>query len=60
MRFQSLLCLSAWLLTAPAVPLNAAAQETSAQQRPFHRVRYTVTDLGTLPGGNSSQPYLIT
>jgi probable HAF family extracellular repeat protein len=60
MRFQSLLSLSAWLLTALAVPLNAAAQETSTQQRPLHQARYTVTDLGTLPGGNSSQPYLIT
>ena len=60
MRFQSLLSLSAWLLTALAVPLNAAAQGTSAQQRPLHPARYTVTDLGTLPGGNSSQPYFIT
>src|ERR1039458_242168 len=60
MRFQSLLSLSAWLLTALAVPLNAAAQGTSAQQRPLHPARYTVSDLRTLPGGNSSQPYLIT
>jgi len=60
MQSQSLLSLAACLLTALAVPLNAGAQETSAQQPPLHPARYTVTDLGTLPGGNSSQPYLIT
>jgi probable HAF family extracellular repeat protein len=58
MRFQSLLSLSAWLLTALAVPLTAAAQDT--QQRPLPAAQYTVTDLGTLPGGNFSQPFFIT
>ena len=49
MQSQSLLSLAACLLTALAVPLNAGAQETSAQQPPLHPARYTVTDLGTLP-----------
>ena len=37
MKSQSLLSLSACLLAALAVPLNAAAQETSAQQRTPNR-----------------------
>jgi probable HAF family extracellular repeat protein len=60
MKSQSLLYLSAWLLAVLAVPLNAAAQEKSAQPRPSQPARYTVTDLGTLPGGNFSQPFFIT
>ncbi|PYX50441.1 MAG: hypothetical protein DMG76_34620 [Acidobacteria bacterium] len=40
-----------------AVPLTAAAQDT--QQRTAPPTRYTVTDLGTLPGGNFSQPFFI-
>ncbi|MGB8579945.1 MAG: hypothetical protein WCD47_03935 [Candidatus Sulfotelmatobacter sp.] len=51
MKSQSLLSLSAWLLAALAVPLTIAAQDT---QQP---TKYTVTDLGTLPGGNFSQPF---
>jgi probable HAF family extracellular repeat protein len=57
MKSQSLLSLSAWLLAALAVPLTAAAQD--AQQRPLPAAHYTVTDLGTLPGGNFSQPFSI-
>jgi probable HAF family extracellular repeat protein len=57
MKSQSLLSLSAWLLAALAVPLNAAAQD--APQRPL-AAHYTVTDLGTLSGGNFSQPFFIT
>jgi probable HAF family extracellular repeat protein len=59
MRFQSLLSLSAWLLAALAVPLHAAAQETSTQQRTPQSARYTITDLGTLEGGTFSQPFAI-
>jgi probable HAF family extracellular repeat protein len=59
MRFQSLLSLSACLLAALAVPLHAAAQKTSTQQRTPQHVRYTVTDLGTLEGGTFSQPFFI-
>ena len=55
MKSQSLLSLSAWLIAALAVPLNIAAQDT---QQPT-LTQYTVTDLGTLPGGNFSQPFLI-
>lgn len=57
MKSQSLLSLSAWLLLALAVPLTAAAQD--AQQRPLPETHYTVTDLGTLSGGNFSQPFSI-
>jgi len=57
MKSQSLLSLSAWLLAALAVPLTAAAQD--AQQRPLPAAHYTVTDLGTLSGGNFSQPFSI-
>ena len=57
MKSQSLLSLSAWLLAALAVPLTAAAQDN--QQRPLPAAHYTVTDLGTLPGGNFSQPFSI-
>ncbi len=57
MKSQSLLFLSAWLLAALAVPLTAAAQD--AQQRPLPATHYTVTDLGTLSGGNFSQPFSI-
>jgi probable HAF family extracellular repeat protein len=59
MKSQSLLSLSACLLAALAVPLNAAAQEPSAQPSPSQPARYTVTDLGTLSGGNFSQPFFI-
>ena len=58
MKSQSLLSLSAWLLAALAVPLTAAAQD--AQQRPLTGAHYTLTDLGTLSGGNFSQPFFIT
>jgi hypothetical protein len=57
MKSQSLLVLSAWLLSALAVPLTAAAQDT--QQRTLSAVQYTVTDLGTLKGGTFSQPFSI-
>ena len=59
MKSQSLLSLSAWLLAVLAVPLNAAAQEPSTRQSTTSPTRYTVTDLGTLPGGNFSQPFFI-
>src|ERR1700722_11481616 len=58
MKSQSLLSLSAWLMAALAVPLTTAAQD--AQQRPRPAAHYTVTDLGTLSGGNFSQPFFIT
>ncbi len=58
MKFQSVLSLSAWLLAALAVPLTAAAQD--AVQSLHSATRYTVADLGTLSGGNSSQPFFIT
>jgi probable HAF family extracellular repeat protein len=57
MKTQSLLSLSAWLLATLAVPPTAAPQD--AQQRPLPAVHYTVTDLGTLSGGNFSQPFFI-
>ncbi len=57
MKSQSLLSLSPWLLAALAVPLTAAAQDT--QQLTASPSQYTVTDLGTLPGGNFSQPFFI-
>jgi probable HAF family extracellular repeat protein len=57
MKSQSLLSFSAWLLVVLAVPLTIAAQET--QQRPPSTTQYTVTDLGTLSGGNFSQPFYI-
>ena len=57
MKSQSLLSLSACLLAVLAVPLTIAAQDT--QQRTLPAVRYTVTDLGTLSGGNFSQPFFI-
>lgn len=55
MKSQSLLLLSAWLLAALAVPRTIAAQDT---QQPT-LTQYSVTDLGTLPGGNFSQPFSI-
>jgi probable HAF family extracellular repeat protein len=55
MKCQSLLSLSAWLLAVLALPMTIAAQDT--QQRPL--TLYTVTDLGTLPGGNFSQPFSV-
>ncbi len=58
MKSKSLLYPSAWLLAALAVPLTVAAQ--NAQQRPLPAAHYTVTDLGTLSGGNFSQPFFIT
>jgi len=57
LKSQSLLSLSAWLLAVLAVPLVAAAQDT--QQRALPAAHYTVTDLGTLSGGNFSQPFFI-
>ncbi|MGO8795708.1 MAG: hypothetical protein ACLQLC_12870 [Candidatus Sulfotelmatobacter sp.] len=57
MKSQSLLSLSTCLLAALAIPLTAAAQDT--QQRKPSAAQYTVTDLGTLPGGNFSQPFFI-
>jgi len=58
MKSQSLLFLSAPILAALAVPMNAGAQD--AQQRPLPTAHYTVSDLGTLSGGNFSQPFFIT
>jgi probable HAF family extracellular repeat protein len=55
MKSQSLLSLSAWLLAALAVPLTIVAQDT----RQPTLTQYTVTDLGTLPGGNFSQPFFM-
>ena len=55
MKSQSLLSLSAWLLAALALPLTIAAQDT--QQAAL--TQYSVTDLGTLPGGNFSQPFFM-
>jgi probable HAF family extracellular repeat protein len=57
MKFQSLLSPSAWLLAVLVVPLTIAAQDI--QQRIAPAVHYTVSDLGTLPGGNFSQPFFI-
>ena len=58
MKSKSLLSLSACLLAALAVPRSAAAQDS--QQHPLAAAaQYTVTDLGTLPGGNFSQPFFI-
>src|ERR1035437_10327099 len=57
MKSQSLLSLSACLLAVLAVPLTAAAQDT--QQRTLPAPQYNVTDLGTLSGGNFSQPFFI-
>jgi probable HAF family extracellular repeat protein len=57
MKSQNLLSHSACLLAAVAFLSNpAAAQQTSGGQP----AEYTVTDLGTLPGGNFSQPFFIT
>ena len=58
MKSQSLLSLLAWSLAALAVPLTVAAQD--AQKSSLPAGRYTVTDLGTLSGGNFSQPFFIT
>jgi probable HAF family extracellular repeat protein len=58
MKSQSLLSFSAWLLAALAVPLTVAAQDS--QQRKPSAAHYTITDLGTLSGGNFSQPFFIT
>ena len=57
MKSQSLLSFSVWLLAVLAVPLTIAAQET--QQHPPSTTQYIVTDLGTLSGGNFSQPFYI-
>ena len=46
------------LLASLAMPVRLAAQEPAATQKPA-AIRYTVTDLGTLPGGNFSQPFFI-
>jgi probable HAF family extracellular repeat protein len=58
MKSQSLLSLSAWLLAVLAVPLTTAAQDTQQRTLPA-ATQYTVTDLGTLSGGNFSQPFFI-
>ena len=56
MKSQSLLSLSAWLFSQRwRFPLTIAAQD--AQQPTL--TQYTVTDLGTLPGGNFSQPFFM-
>src|SRR5579872_6102578 len=55
MKSESLLSLSAWLFAALALPLTIAAQDT----RQPTLTQYTVTDLGTLPGGNFSQPFFM-
>jgi len=55
MKSQSLLSLSAWLLATLALRLTVAAQDTQQPALP----QYTVTDLGTLSGGNFSQPFFI-
>jgi probable HAF family extracellular repeat protein len=57
MKSRSLLTLSSFLLAALAIPLTATAQDTP--QRKPSAAQYTVTDLGTLPGGNFSQPFFI-
>ena len=57
MKSQSLLSPSAWLFAVLAVPLTIAAQDT--QQRTLTAAQYTVSDLGTLSGGNFSQPFFI-
>jgi probable HAF family extracellular repeat protein len=57
MKSHSLLFLSPCLLAALAVPLTASAQDS--QQRTLPATQYTVTDLGTLSGGNFSQPFFI-
>ena len=57
MKFESSLYFSMCLLAALVVPL-AAAQDTQQQRKP-PAVQYTITDLGTLPGGNFSQPFFI-
>ncbi len=60
MKSKSLLSFSACLLATLAVPLTAAAQDAATQRRTLPATQYTVTDLGTLPGGNFSQPFFIT
>src|SRR5579863_6781645 len=55
MKSQSLLSLLACVL---AVPLTAGAAQ-GAQQAQLPAAHYTVTDLGTLSGGNFSQPFFI-
>ena len=58
MKSLSLLSLSAWFLAALAMPLTAVAQDTSSRQLTLP-TKYTVVDLGTLSGGNFSQPFAI-
>ena len=58
MKSQSMLSLSAWLLALLVVPLTAAAQDTEQHTAPAV-TRYRLTDLGTLSGGNFSQPFAI-
>ena len=55
MKSPSLLSPSAWLLALLAVPLTIVAQDMQQRALP----QYTVTDLGTLSGGNFSQPFFI-
>jgi probable HAF family extracellular repeat protein len=57
MKVQTLRSLSACALIALAVSLSTAAQ--AAQQHKPSAAQYTITDLGTLPGGNFSQPFFI-
>jgi probable HAF family extracellular repeat protein len=57
MKIQTLRSLSACALIALAVSLSTAAQ--AAQQHKPSAAQYTITDLGTLPGGNFSQPFFI-
>lgn len=60
---KSTLLNSIWavsLLAAVAMPIRLAAQEQSATQgQKPEPTRYIVTDLGTLEGGTSSQPFFI-
>lgn len=55
MWFASMILLSV-LLTA-AMPLPVAAEDKA---QPADQLHYKVIDLGTLPGGNFSQPFVIT
>jgi len=45
------------VFTLPAMPVRVLAQER--QQQAQHLPHYVVTDLGTLEGGTSSQPFFI-
>jgi probable HAF family extracellular repeat protein len=60
---KSTLLNSIWavsLLAALAMPFRLTAQEQpAAQEQTTEPARYTITDLGTLDGGTSSQPFFI-